>query len=252
MKKRGQVTTFMIVGLVLLIIFVLIFFLRDSLFEGIRGVEGTKMILSSQLEEINHKMDDCITKQSTEVLNLMAKQGGSVNPVNYRFYYGDKISYLCFNIPGTKKCVSNGLSITELQNELNNNLKDVIKNCINIDSFRDDRRYEMIIGDFNFNSIILEKTVLFNISYPVTLKRKDVELNSLGVSKTINVPLAKIQQTVLDILNIESQTGDFDNVMYTLSKRNEIKVIKKRPSPDKIFIITYQDNPYQFQFAIKG
>ncbi|MDD5649926.1 MAG: hypothetical protein PHF86_05815 [Candidatus Nanoarchaeia archaeon] len=251
MNKRGQVTTFMIVGFVLLVIFVLIFFLRDYLFETVRGVEGTKIILNSKLDEINFKVNDCIKTESTKALDLIGKQGGSVQLLNYIEYYDMKINYLCFGIPNTKKCENMGLSITELNNELTSYLEPRIKSCISMESFRDDSRYDFNIGDYTFNVNVLDKNILFNISYPITLKRKDVEVSVSSFSENLDIPLGKIQESVVDILNAESN-GNFDNVLYTLSKNNDIIVIVKRPYPDKIYTVKYKDSSYEFNFAIKG
>ena len=68
MKKRGQVTTFMIVGLVILIIFVILFMLRDSILEGIKGAEGTKQILNGVVEEMDFKIADCIDKEADSAI----------------------------------------------------------------------------------------------------------------------------------------------------------------------------------------
>lgn len=252
MKKRGQVTVFMIVGLVLLIIFVLIFALKDFLYETIKGSEGTKIILNNKIQEIDSRIKDCVDNEANTALILLGKQGGSFNPVNYRNFYADKISYLCFAIPDSKKCVNNGLTLIELEKELDNYLTTRIRNCINIESFRDDSRYSMTIGNFNFKTKIMDKTVLFNITYPITLERKEIKVDVSDFSESINNPLGKIQQAVLDILNIESEGLYFDNVMYVLAKRNEFTVIKKRPSPDKIYVVSHKDFDYKFQFAVKG
>ena len=252
MKKRGQVTTFMIVGLVILIIFVILFMLRDSILEGIKGAEGTKQILNGVVEEMDFKIADCIDKEADAAIITLGKQGGTFTLTNFRDFTGEKINYLCFGMPDSDKCSNSGLTRIELENELTNYLTPRVKNCVNIESFRDDQRYEMQVGDFEFKTNIFDKSVLFNITYPITLKRKEIEAKVFGFSKTVESPLGLIQNVVSDILNIESEFGSFDNVMYTLSKKSEFTIIQKRPIPDTIYVITHRDYPYEFQFAIKG
>ena len=252
MKKRGQITTFMIVGLVILIIFVLLFMLRDSLLEGIKGSDGTKLILNGVVEEIDYKIKDCVDNEASIALIMLGKQGGTFNPIIFRAYKEDKINYLCFRLENQKKCENLGLSRPELENELDIYLSDRIKNCISIESFRNDQRYSMSIGDFDFKTTILDKSVLFNITYPITLERKGVKSSVSGFSETVNNPIGEIQGVVSDILNTESEIGSFDNVMYVLSKKNEFIVIQKRPVPDTIYAISQKDSPYEFQFALNG
>lgn len=252
MRKRGQVTTFMIVGLVILIIFVLIFTLRDSILEGVKGTEGTKDILNGVIGEIDHKINDCIDKESNDALILLGKQGGSFDRNIYKNYKGNKINYLCISIPNSTKCENLGLTKLELQHELDNYLTNKIKNCINLESFRNDQRYLMSVGDFNLETNVLDKTVLFNITYPIRLERKGIKASVNGFSYSVSNPLGKMQEAVSDVLNIESETGDFDNVIYTLHKRNEFSVVQINYYPDKIYTVHYKDSQYVFQFAVKG
>ena len=252
MEKRGQVTTFMIVGLVVLILFVLLFSLRDSILEGIKGTEGTKEILNSVIGEINAKINDCVDKEASAAIIILGKQGGTFTLTNFRSFSGEKINYLCFRLPDSNKCENLGLTRTELENELNNYLTNRIKTCVNIESFRDDRRYEMNYGDFNLKTDILDKSILFNVTYPITLERNGIKSSVNEFSETLDNPLGLIQGVVSDILNTESEFGTFDNVMYVLSKKSEFTVIEKRPMPDTIYVVSYKDDKYTFQFAIKG
>jgi len=241
----------MIIGLVLIIIIVLLFAFKNTLFETIRGAEGTRMILNDKVGEINNKIKECVDKEAIEAINILGKQGGYMNPVSYRSYYGEKISYLCFGIPNTKKCANNGITKIELENELYNYLDQKIKSCINIESYRDDQTYEINIGNYNLNIEILDKNILFNISYPIMLKRNGIEVSNPGFFNIIDIPLGKIQEAVVDVLNAESN-GYLDNVLYVVLKKNEFIVIAEKIFPDTIYKVKYKDSNYEFRLAVKG
>ena len=69
MKKRGQVTTFMIVGLVILIIFILLFSIRRTGF-GMKSQD----YLESSADDIKSKINDCVDRDTKEILDLLGKQ----------------------------------------------------------------------------------------------------------------------------------------------------------------------------------
>src|SRR3989339_337623 len=69
MKKRGQVTIFLIIGIVLLAVVVIFFFLNKQ------------DILNPNQIEVNQKefLQTCMEERITETVNLIAIQGGSIN-----------------------------------------------------------------------------------------------------------------------------------------------------------------------------
>ena len=88
MNKRGQVTTFMIVGFVILVIFVLIFSVRRA---GI-GV-SPQTYLETNLEDLKNIIDDCIEKETTDIVELSEdteRIPASVLIVENRIGYGEK------------------------------------------------------------------------------------------------------------------------------------------------------------------
>ena len=86
MKKRGQITIFIIVAVIIIALAVLLFLLVPQ----IRVNFG--FTVDDPSEFIQNCMEDKI-KGSIETLSL---QGGSIEPENYFLYEGNKIEYLCY------------------------------------------------------------------------------------------------------------------------------------------------------------
>ena len=103
-KKRGQVSTFIIIGLVILFVFILIFFLRDQIREKFRAATNTEEYLNSQLSQIKKNVDSCIVKETDKATKILGESGGYFNPADYVSYYGKRVSILCSNIENEKKC----------------------------------------------------------------------------------------------------------------------------------------------------
>ncbi len=248
--KKGQVTVFIILGIVILVAIGFIFFLRDQIVEQVLGPEGTKRLLSTQLDFIDSHIKKCIDEKAKPALELLGKQGGTFIPTKYLSYYGNKVNYLCRNILNDDKCLNQMLLKSKLENELNNYLTNEILSCIDINSLKSDK-FNINTGTFSLSSSIADETVLINIEYPLTLERKGITSELREFSKSINVPLGDIIKAVNDILNSEARGIDFDQFSYDLAHLGKYSIEKRRPFPDKLYIISSKSD-YKFYVAIEG
>ncbi|MDD5649924.1 MAG: hypothetical protein PHF86_05805 [Candidatus Nanoarchaeia archaeon] len=248
MKKRGQVTTFMIVGFVILILVVLIFSLRRA------GVGMTSNeYLQTNLEDVKTVINDCIDKETLSVVDLIGKQGGYLNPTSYRMYNGYKVAYLCGNIPDTDLCMNQMVSQTQIENELANNLKLNLPYCVNIDQLSKRLFFpEISVGDLDVKTTIDKEAIVYEINYPITLKKGDSKVELTTYKKSVNVPLGKLLDTTYDIVNSEATNGVFFDVPYMLANRGRVEIFKDQPYPDKIYKLNVRDSNYIFQFAIQN
>lgn len=258
MSKRGQITIFMILGFVILIVILLLFFLQDSLKETIYG---TKPMLDKKLASIKEEMQDCINDLSNSAIMQMGNQGGTLTPTNYMLFKGEKISYLCFDFPltvidpatGKRKigCENQMLVRSKMEKELNDYVKGQFNTCFDINAFRSSY-YNLIAGKFDINITIEDDVVKYEITYPITLERKDVKVSFEELDFSQETPLGEIQKAANDILEFESTFGEFDNVGYTLLKQSKVEVFRTDLYPDTIYTVTTPGMKYKLQFAIKG
>src|SRR3989338_5941698 len=143
MEKRGQVTTFIIVGIVALIVVILLFSLKDSLLIKIGGEKAAQDYLKGQMKGIEDEIGDCATKESNDVLVLIGKQGGYIESV-------DSVSY----------------NLADVENELNVYLKDKLKECINLRKFKEgfksyDYELKYDINTLDVETMVNKDDVLF-------------------------------------------------------------------------------------------
>ncbi len=252
MEKRGQVTTFMIIGLVIIIAIIVLFFFKNSIYESILGEQATRNILNNKIESIDRHIKQCVEEETRPALILLGKQGGNFDPVDYILFKDNKISYLCFQIPESEMCENHMLTEKQLEDELYGYLFERLQSCIDVNSFRDDNAYDINVGEFDFDININDENVLFNVTYPLTLERKGVRLSVENFDSKLDIPLGLIQDAVKDILESESNLGVFDPVGYTLTNGNEYVIYVYKVYPDTIYKVKQKDSNYEFQFAIKG
>jgi len=80
-KKRGQLTIFIILGIVLLFAFGFLFFVRNIFFEAkIEAESQTKLQEVFQSEAFKTYSSSCLDEVSKEAILLIGKQGGNIEP----------------------------------------------------------------------------------------------------------------------------------------------------------------------------
>ena len=89
MNKRGQVTIFVIVGIVIVIsVFLVFYFLGDRIK---RQTEVEAVFDESSLEPLQDYVGDCIEKHGNEAIELILKQGGKIDPGFYYYFNDNKL-----------------------------------------------------------------------------------------------------------------------------------------------------------------
>ncbi len=245
MQKRAQVTVFVILGIVLLIILGLILYLRNI---GI-GVD-TNVFIENQKEAIQDHVESCIEQEATPILNVIALQGGTLVPTKSRLYNGYQINYLCYNQINTELCINRVLTLKSMEDEISRQLKTNIQSCLDIKQFETSNT-KISTGNLDVSLTIGEKNILFVVDYPITILKDNTRDSITRFTKTINNPLGLLFNTAVTIIESESSFGDFDQLPYMIIYKNVI-IEKDRPFPDKVYKIKTINDPYTFQFAIEG
>lgn len=253
MNKRGQVTSFIILGIVLVVIaFIVFYFLGDILIKEKKEV----MFDESELEPLKNYVEECINLNGDEGLNLIGKQGGDLNPalyINYMFP-GDTemnmLSYLCYT-DNFEACINKRpLLAKHIEIEMNAFMFSRLDECIDLDMIRDEG-YKVEAGDMSIDTSIGKDVVIINVNYPITISKGDDVIQEERFSYTFNKPLGKLVEVANDIVDDEITLGEFFTVPYMMS-HPRIEIEKHRPGDSKVYKIKTFDNDYVFQFAVKN
>jgi heme/copper-type cytochrome/quinol oxidase subunit 2 len=263
MKKRGQVTLFVIIGIVIVVIVALFLVARNTIFMPI-----TSESLESEMDSIRDKMFECGYNENlnspNELLKTIGKQGGYLETTegSYRLYADSKVSYLCYNVPGKNGCSNRMLTIKEMEDQLNEAAAYFMNDCLaSIKDTGSFKKYDVVTtGTPKYEFVIRPDRVVLNVNWPVTLrgKSKDVSVSEDKFEINFNYPLGQLYDVSQDVINGwdafagEAVTGYFDTLTYMLAKKGEYKIYLKKPYPDKVYDIVKEGNEYSFQFAIEG
>jgi hypothetical protein len=166
--KRGQITVFVILGILVLGLIIAFFVLRDN--STLEELENNDPNVKSSPLKIF--IDDCLEKKANEAVYLTALQGGYYNtPLPYEnvsqifipLYWQNNQSYF-----PTKDVV---------EEEMFNYVKDNLPICLNDFTSFKDRGYEINVGEIKGEATISNRGVLFDVKYPLYIKNADTETN---------------------------------------------------------------------------
>ena len=249
MQKRGQVTVFVVLGITVIILVGLIFFMRD--YYGL-GVEP-KIFIQGPLDSIKQELTGCIDGIAVPTIKLIAEQGGSLDSAKYRFYNSRKVKYLCQDIPGEKACLNSMDSVKEIEENVEEKLKSELKSCVSEELLKSKRGYIISDAELQVDVKILQQTVLVEVDYPVTVSKDGVTLELGKVKRELpDTPLGYLYRTAHLIVDSYARLGSFYHLPYMLEQKGNIIIQVDKPYPDVIYILNKKDSEFKFVFAIEG
>ncbi len=249
MEKRGQVTLFIILGIVILLLAGFFYYLKHT--QGFLTPPAD--FLNSQLKPIQINLEECISKAAVSGLTLLGKQGGSFSPANYRLYQGQRVRYFCQNIPGKEQCLNTLPPLSSITEEFKKYLTFEVNTCVD-KTLVDKTSGVQTLGSekITITTTFIQGIILVEAHYDLTLKKDQASISLAPVKKSFDAPLEELYDTSRDITQAQASTGQFDQLIYMLNKKGAYEITVDKPFPDIIYKINKKNSPYQFWFAIEG
>jgi len=250
MNKRGQVSTFVILGIFVVILVALILFARKQTGIGTPPLE----FLGEKLKPIERNLKDCVDKQKDTTIKTFLEQGGDFFSDNYVLYQSKKVKYYCRNIPKDERCLNYLPPLKTMTDNLNIALQSEISKCVNKDLLKADTfgGYDLKAGALTTKTEAVGSGLLVSVNYDVKLTKGE-ESTKLGtVNQALDVPLKELYDVSFDIVNSEARFGFFEQLFYMLNKKGKYVINIDRPFPDKIYKINKNGNKHELWFAVEG
>ena len=244
MNKRGQVTIFIILGIILVAIIGFVLVLTQT-------NVNLKRFIPVQTVSLSDHIEGCIEDTGNKALDLIGKQGGDINPALFQPYLGNSLTYLCYTDSFLPCSNRQPFLAQHIENEIKNYINAEIKNCIDLSLFSN-KGYTVQANSFTTNIAIGTYNTVITLDYPITITKGDITESKQRFAHTFNIPLGRLTEVANDIVKVESLGGDFNNLAYMLKTQNNIKIEKQTTLGSKIYILSYKNNPYIFQFATRS
>lgn len=246
-RGRGQVSGFAILGIVLVAVVVLLYFLRGQLGIILPGPLGGKSL------DIRDHISECLREVVPQYLERIGMQGGYLRTGEgtSRLYQDVPVSYLCYDIEESDQCRNRMLTLADMEEELSGAIEEGLNTCIDYGVFKR-RGYELTAGQRDVVVEIGDDATTVTMKQPLRLVKGETVIDEDRFSGTFDVPLGRLYDVGQDIVNVEAAAGEFDQLPYMLAHQGLYVIDKKRPYPDKLYILQTKDKPYVFQFFIQG
>ena len=250
LDKKGQITIFVIIAIVIIAAVILFFTLTQQGKNIVQQVTGQQ-----ETSDVVWEITNCI-ENNEEINNkiaLITSQGGSVAPENYILYNNSKVEYLCYSNEYLKTCyMQQPLLLQHINQELQNAIKTDVENCFAKEKQSlENRGYNINMGRINFSLEIIPDNLVFNINTPMTITKTETQtFNQFSIKKTSG--LYQLVMLSTSILNFEARYGDSDPALY-MALYPSVRIEKqKRSDSSKVYILSDRDTNEVFMFASRS
>ncbi len=251
-EKRGQVTIFIIIAILIVVLGILIYLYFPKIFSSSSG------------ETINPPayIQQCMKQKVEDTIQTITVQGGSyvVDDKNGYFYKsagddeGNYVRYLCYTNDYFVPCINQEPFLTKhVEEEILDNINDSIENCFAslVKSYKD-KGYDVTLIN-GTPSVSIEPdfvTSYFNKTF--TVVRGDEGQTYRNFKVELNSHLYNILEVAKNILVWEITAGDSIQEAYMYDNPS-LKVEKHRKDDDvKVYLLTDTDTMEEFRFAVRS
>ena len=244
MEKRGQVTIFIIIGILIVLAGVLIYLFYPQIQSFTSGSEQTP---SSVLES-------CLEEDVKNSIELISSQGGSANPEHYMLYNNEKIQYLCYTNEYYIPCIMQKPMLNNhVKTQIKEDISSVVNDCLDsMEEVFDKKGYNVNLKKGDYNVELLPNKIEINFDSSISLTKGDETLKAESFKVVVNNNIYELVSIATSILDMETTYGDAETTIY-MDYYHDKKVEKKKQSDGTtIYILTDRDTQDKFQFASRS
>jgi len=242
--KRGQVTIYVILGLVIFIAAGIIFFLKYDILNSITLKEGQKIInVPPQVQVVYDYVQDCVETGTSNALYIIGQNGGYfITPElstlgDIPYYFIDNNSY----VP-TKE---------DIEKEISKYINAELPLCI--DDFKNLTEFRINQGNINTKTYVGNDKVLVSIRYLLNIQKGDISYQLEDFSYELKLRLGLIYDASKKIVNsqIENPENICISCILRIEKDNDV-FVNIRNYGENIFIYSVVDPNFVWDTSLYG
>lgn len=242
-EKRGQVTIFVIIAILIVILAGVLYYFYPQIEENFSG----------ETENPNQYIQQCIQEDFEKNVKKITSQGGSLEPEHYILHNNDKIEYLCYASEDYQNCVVQRPLLKEyIEKEALDSIEEKTNDCFNemVNNF-ESRGYDVDLRKKGVGVNIVPEGTVLDINHTLELEKKDTR-NYDGFSVVLNNNLYELVYIAKGIIEWETIYGDAETTVF-MGYHRDVKVEKKKQSDGStVYILTDRDTEDKLQFASRS
>jgi len=251
--KRGQVTIFVIVGVLIVSGITLFFLYRANLIPQIGGRGETN---------VNAFLNSCLEEKTKEAVRELSIRGGDLNPeLSINFLFTDEkvyrnISYLCYTQNNLVPCVAQKPAIIlDMQNGIKKYISDEAESCFK-QMLSDFERHGFDVSSNSelrsFDVKLMPKKVLIQTNSEATLTKSGETTTQKNFEVAVPSRVYELLGVAQEIINGEAQFCHFEDTGFEVAYP-EFSIDKFNvESGDYIYTIGNVDSGEKFRFAVRS
>lgn len=242
-NRRGQVTIFIIVAVVIIAVGILAYFVYPK----VKSEAGFDSKNPSAF------IQTCLEDELKENADVISANGGSLNPQFYYLYDNSKVEYLCYTNEDYKTCVMQQPMLKQhIEEEIKNSVEAQAKECFNeLKKNYEEQGETPILVEGLSDAELLPQKIVVTFNNVLTLGKAGTERFE-NFKVILNNNLYELVGITNSILEWEAVYGDADTSSY-MNYYHDLKVEKKNQDDGTtIYILTNWEKGNKFQFASRS
>lgn len=207
--KRGQITLFIIIAIVIVAAIILFFILR-----GKQGIEFFQPSISDPEQYI----EKCARDVALEAISIMLPQAGYISPTSYKLYENNKVAYLCYTNQYYLPCINQQpMYIEFLEQEIKSYIEPKIKDCFySLKQEYQKRQYVVNDGVLNLSIELAPKQVEIFIKKKFEINKNEETRSYDKFKVKANSPLYDLAVVAQEIASQEAKFCYFEYTGFSL------------------------------------
>ena len=191
--KRGQVTVFIILGIVILMLTASVLMMVKFITQEQIDIEEQEFLTSLSYESVEIFVQSCLDITAENAIELISVQGG------YHKVSENYVNNIFFKIPYYFDVGENSFpNLNEINQSLVNYMLEELPYCLNDFSYFTDVGYEIETGEM-LVEVEMNDQIIFNFDYPITIKQ-------ISIEKEVKSFVSEIDLNFLEVYNIINDT----------------------------------------------
>lgn len=240
--RKGQVTIFIIVGLVIVVgIVVVVIFMRN--------VDVDSPVDLGPKAFVGKCVRDAVEKSVEKVL----AGGGEIVPSQSVMYMGDEWNYLCYQADYYLACYNlHPMLEVEIEGEIRRDTVDDVQDCFDAVAVDfENRGFDVSGGATSYSIDLLPGEIDINLRKNIEVVRGDSAQSFEDFDTSVLSPIYDLVRVARDVVNSESQYCHFEyNGYMLLYPQYDIRRIDY--SDSKIYRLIDRKSGIEFKFAVRS
>jgi len=242
MKNKGQVTIFIILGILIFIVIILFFLLSNK-------IKDEKPIITNPKSYIQK----CVKESIEKSVDIILKNGGGLQQQQKILYDGEYYTYLCYQGDYYLSCYNLYPILQEkIEYEIKEDIKNEVQDCFNrMKEDYEGEGLEVSGGATNLSIILLPGKIRVDVKKKVQILKDESSQNFEDFSFDLLFPLYELINIAREITNSESQYCYFEYNSYMLL-HPEYKIWRIDFDGSKIYKVVDKKTGKEFKFAVRS